>query len=454
MEKERADPEKDQDEKINIVIIGAGRGGKALLQILLEEEKVGIKGIADRRSDAPALALAREFEIYTTNNFEEFFNWNDLDVIIDVTGNPEAARIIEQKRPSNVEVIGGLSSKLMWLLVEEREWWAQVLEEIYRIGLRLISTQKSDSIFQIIVRSATQLTNTPAGSIAIWDKEGERFRLGAAIGFSRHFVKSWKLRKGGLTDYIINQDSPIAIPSIEEATGFDNPILLAEGIKAVLAAPLKASGEIVGILYVDDFKPRRFTEREIAVFSLLANKAALAIQKAKLLEQTKELAITDGLTGLYNHRHFLEIIEYEVERARRYKGTFSLMMMDLDNFKEINDNFGHSKGDKVLREVAKVLSKSARHTDFVARYGGDEFVMILPNTRATDAYHVAERIRENIKHIDLSELKTKITITVSIGIAEFPVSGGTKDKLIAAADSALLSCKKKGRDLVQAKLSQ
>ncbi len=181
--------------------------------------------------------------------------------------------------------------------------------------------------------------------------------------------------------------------------------------------------------------------------------------EAKIHERTHELAeantrlaqlaVTDGLTGLYNHRHFHERLTLEVERSQRSGLPLSLLMMDVDHFKSFNDTYGHPAGDEVLRQLARVLSDARRANDVVARYGGEEFAVILVDTAKFTAAKVAERVRERIRAHDFSEAAPNArTLTTSIGVATFPEDGVDAEALVRSADTALYAAKRAGRDRV------
>jgi diguanylate cyclase (GGDEF)-like protein len=178
------------------------------------------------------------------------------------------------------------------------------------------------------------------------------------------------------------------------------------------------------------------------------NRRTKALRDAN--EQLKKLAATDGLTKIPNHRTFMNTLSQELERAKRYERVLSLVMVDVDYFKNYNDKYGHQAGDKILIHIARILEKSVRASDIVARYGGEEFTLILPETTKSFALETAERIRESVekkifRHKGLNE-KTKITL--SLGVAAFPDDADTVNKLIEQADRALYSAKSKGRNKV------
>ncbi len=179
---------------------------------------------------------------------------------------------------------------------------------------------------------------------------------------------------------------------------------------------------------------------------LFANLAAIAIQNARTYEAMQRQAISDGLTGIHNYRHFQESLKAEVSRAVRYDESFCLLMMDLDHFKTVNDTVGHQKGDDVLRAVANVLRNCSRDSDYLARYGGEEFVMILPRTALDEATTMAERIRTSVARLDAGH--PELRVTMSIGISAFPDSAKDSDGVLGAADAALLRAKNGGRNRV------
>lgn len=177
----------------------------------------------------------------------------------------------------------------------------------------------------------------------------------------------------------------------------------------------------------------------------------MAAQLEKDHAALEEMAIHDGLTGLYNHREFHRLLQAELERSQRYKHPLSLLMLDIDHFKRVNDTYGHQSGDQVLHILADQLRNGIRKVDYAARYGGEEFIIVLPEMIAPDALLVAERLRQSIAAQPITIAQGQviaITITITIGVAAFPDDADSKDKLIAAADKALYAAKAAGRNRV------
>lgn len=322
------------------------------------------------------------------------------------------------------------------------------LIDLLDVAKMVVSTLDMDQVLDAILKSAMKLTATDAGSIALYDKETGELELRAHRGFSRGFVGDarWKVRKGGLTDKILRTNKPTVITNTTNKKFFTNAVAIKEGIKSMVCVPLVLDKEIIGVFYVDDFNPREFTERELRLLYILSSFASMSIRHARQHDNTMKLAITDGLTGLYNHRHFQEVLEKEVSRATRYNDPFSLLIIDIDNFKQVNDRYGHQFGDKVLKQLSEILMSSCRDSDTVARYGGEEFAIILPKVDSTQATLLTQRIKKDIKHKSAALMEGKSPLTVSIGIATCPADDPSRQGLIEKADKALYTAKARGKN--------
>ncbi|MEK6577294.1 MAG: diguanylate cyclase [Nitrospirota bacterium] len=443
---------------INIGIIGAGSGGTELINILHRYQPVTISIVSDRDKDAPGILLARRLKIPTTTDYKKIKK-SDIDILIDVTGDSNVAKDMLEFRRSGIEVIGGESAKFIWQLIEEqtanREEIERLLFEyqsLYDIALKLTSSEDLDRLCNIIVEYATLLTNTPAGSLVMFDEKAGEMSLVASKGFSKNFQRRmrWKLRRTGLTSNILNQTNPLVIFDVNSYPNFDNPVMIKEGVASLMAVPLISEGKIMGILYVDDFKPRNFTPRETSILSLLSKIAALVIEKTRLFEKARLMAITDELTGLYNHRHFLQQLTLEIDRTKRYERPLSFLMVDIDHFKHYNDTNGHLVGNELLREFGHILHDYCRSADIVARYGGEEFAIIMPETDQKKGKRMAERLRKIVEgyKFEAREKQPNGKLTISIGFSSYPNNASTSFELIEKADKALYRAKEGGRNRV------
>ena len=220
-------------------------------------------------------------------------------------------------------------------------------------------------------------------------------------------------------------------------------------IRSFIGAPIMRKEKLLGFINLDSATPNFFDTKYVSRLQTLADQAAIAIENAQLFEEMEKLAITDSLTGLYNRRYFFAYAENEIERSRRYNKHLSIIMMDIDHFKKINDSFGHQIGDQVLKEIADICLAILRKVDVMCRYGGEEFVVLLPETEVADAAHAAERMCTAISSLRLKTEKGDVSVSVSIGVAEMEKSRSSFEKLLAAADKALYSAKETGRNRVR-----
>ena len=219
-------------------------------------------------------------------------------------------------------------------------------------------------------------------------------------------------------------------------------------VRSFISAPVEIRGRVAGLINILSEKPGFFTSFHSERLMAFASQAAVAIENAQLFEQAYHLSITDPLTELSNRRYFFDVAKFEFERTHRYKRTLSIMMVDIDHFKNINDIHGHAVGDLALREIATRIKNSVRAVDIVARYGGEEFIILMPETELNEACQVAERVRRSVADNPIEEDNATINATLSIGVAEIDELSKNMDQLIIYADQALYAAKAAGRNRV------
>ncbi|MBN1871261.1 MAG: sensor domain-containing diguanylate cyclase [Candidatus Omnitrophica bacterium] len=269
-----------------------------------------------------------------------------------------------------------------------------------------------------------------------------------------NLVKSIKipLDEGqGILALTVLEGMPFEVLNDNVRKRVDNKYLNLLSAQFFVTVPLRAKDKVVGIIMVDNvFTKKPITKSDISLLTLFANHAGLAIENSRLYEETVYLSNTDWLTKLWNHGHFQAILSREIAKARDNNTSLSLIMVDIDDFKNYNDQFGHVAGDFVIKSIARLMLDASRKKDYVCRYGGEEFAIILPQATKEDAKNIAHRIRDKIKinKFPKQDVQPKKSFTLSCGVATFPFDAHNKDDLIRNADAALLRAKRSGKDRI------
>ncbi len=219
---------------------------------------------------------------------------------------------------------------------------------------------------------------------------------------------------------------------------------------SLLAAPIMIKDKVIGVLELRNGVKKEYSASEKKLISAITDQLGIAIENALLHKKTELLSLTDDMTSLFNFRFFQQKLKDEIIRSKRYQRDLSILMIDIDHFKKVNDTYGHTKGDFVLRKVSSVITNTVRDVDISSRYGGEEFVVILPETEQRDTMLIAERIRKRVEELDMSDEEglENLKITISIGVASFPENATTEKSLIEAADKAMYNAKRNGRNRV------
>ncbi|MFH1736910.1 MAG: sensor domain-containing diguanylate cyclase, partial [Actinomycetota bacterium] len=317
------------------------------------------------------------------------------------------------------------------------------------LGASLILEEVIDTVVDI---SAKGLMADIGGAL-IFDGKTGLMTIASLRGFNaeeREVINSTTFAPGeGLLGEIFLKKQPVNINDLSEerpgATPFNGRI------KSFAAVPLSTDGYDIGVIFLGKYAIEPFSKEAEEFLETLAGQAAIAVENAKLYAQAQEMAIHDGLTGIYNYRYFMKSLEEEIKRAERYGRTVSLMMIDIDLFKHVNDTYGHQRGDDVLKGLTQTLVNSTRETDIVSRYGGEEFCVILPETELDDAVEVAEKLRISVAKASYAREKGQsMKVTISLGVAAYPVLASNQEELLRKADDALYSAKTKRNMVVSA----
>jgi diguanylate cyclase (GGDEF)-like protein len=302
------------------------------------------------------------------------------------------------------------------------------------------------AVRQYAIEAATRLLNAEAGSLLLIDRDTDELYFEVAVGDKRDEIKPVRFQKGiGIAGWVATHREPVIIhdaPSdirfyrgVDEVSGFTT--------RSMICVPVREKEDVVGVLQVINKKEGSFENDDVMILQTFANQVGIAIENARLFQE----AVTDGHTGLYHHKYFKLRLKEEIDRSRRYDYPLSVVMLDIDFFKKVNDKYGHPVGSRVIERIAEIIMSITRATDISARYGGEEFALILPYASYQYGMEVGERLRRTIEKSDFDGLR----ITVSVGVGHYDGKGGdvTCSDLIKITDKALYAAKEKGRNRVE-----
>lgn len=325
------------------------------------------------------------------------------------------------------------------------------LSVINKINTSLSKTLNYIEIINELIKILSQMIEYVTAGILICNEDILLLNIYPATLRTRSFINDFKEKT--IKKYItlfgpLPKDKEVAIR-------IENPDFIIEDkgegsvIGAFDGAPFKVGNRIIGLLSIAGAKAKAFSHEDLRLIKILTENSAMAIENGLLYKKIEELAITDGLTGVYNHRYFREALHKEIKRSERYNLPFSLLMFDIDDFKKINDTYGHQKGDEVLKGVSQIAREIfQREIDVIARYGGEEFIIILPQTTKENAGIVGERLLTSIRERLFSFAFLPNPVTISLGIASYPYDGKTEIDIMKSADKALYAAKKGGKDRI------
>lgn len=322
------------------------------------------------------------------------------------------------------------------------------LEALKKLSIHLTSSLELPDVLDAVASEAMRLIQK-AFSINIFLYRNHRLSFGVALDANGTRNKPWsKPRSNGLTYNVARSGKIIIVEDLRQHPLYENTP--PDWVGSIIGIPLKFGDTIVGVMNLSRTTTGGFSPSELRLLSLLSDQAAVAISNASLHQLISRQAYSDTLTGLPNRRALDERLEDEVTAARRNNYSFAVMMMDLDGFKAVNDTYGHSTGDEVLRIVFNHMARGVRNTDFLARYGGDELTLILTQSDMSSAQIVASKIAETMRNIKYKLPDGKnLKLGISGGIALYPIHGQIAPDILRAADTALYQAKKYNRGSFQ-----
>ncbi len=320
------------------------------------------------------------------------------------------------------------------------------LDALYRISQLATEGRDLDATLYAILEVAQDLIPRGQCAILLTDDDGRSLRVRAANGYAEG-VQDLAIPLGqGVTGRCASQGHTIVVDELKREPGYIPGVA---GARSEIAVPLIAEGRVLGVLNAESTRAGAFGEEQVRTLSVAAQQAAIVLRSAELQEETRQLAITDPLTGLHNRRHFVERLEKHLYRAERYGERLALLLLDSDYLKIVNDRYGHHAGDRVLQRIARVLEETVRDSDEVARIGGDEFSALLLQADDELAAGIALRLKRKVREVALSsEDGSAIEISCSVGVALFPEDAVDAKALLRAADLALYNAKGRGRNQI------
>lgn len=331
--------------------------------------------------------------------------------------------------------------------MEERlKFEKEKLEEIIGFDEQLTKIRKSDKLIDFVVAKTRKILEIDKCKVMLVDGETKQLYTKSRDGFAEDTPMHLDI-SGSIAEKVILEGQPLLVDDLQTSPQFKNLKHSAYLGSSFMIAPIKLGQDIMGIIIAAD---KRRDPNEIGVFDkvdlkilcAIATAMAVAIENVSFYKELHYLTVTDSLTHTHNYRYFVNSLDYELKRLKRFPGDLSLLMMDIDDFKSFNDEFGHLEGDALLKAITLIVHLNLREVDILCRYGGDEFVVILPQTNREGAVIAAERIKKCVENA-----KFQKTATLSIGVAQYR-DKMTRHDLIYRADRALYQAKSQGRNRV------
>ncbi len=320
-------------------------------------------------------------------------------------------------------------------------------------GKLLTSSLEFKKTVKTILEQAHLLVRGEVWTLLLWDESSKELYFEMTNGKLKKTFKPFTVKPGrGVPGTVVKTGLSILIPDVRENLKYSTEIeqRIITRLRSILAVPVVNKKKTIGVLEMmnkEDGTP--FDAKDLGLLLTLVDQASIAIERSRMYQTMSELVVTDDLTKLFNFRYLEQTLDSELRRSQRYKSEISLVFLDIDHFKEVNDAHGHQAGSQVLIELGKVLIDSLRDVDIIARYGGDEFVVVLPETSVETTHHIVKRLQKHIREFKFLKKKgLKIKLTVSFGIAGYPVHAKNKEDLLKASDHAMYIAKNSGRDRI------
>jgi diguanylate cyclase (GGDEF)-like protein len=323
------------------------------------------------------------------------------------------------------------------------------------LGKALTSSLQLDQVLRTIMEKIDEFLRPDNWSLLLLDEAKQELYFELVVGKASPSLKDVRIKIGqGIAGWVAQNGETVVVPDTAKDTRFFGQVdeKTKTETQSIVAVPVKFRDTCLGVIeLINCMGPEGFDNRDLKLLEALADFAAIALENARHVKRIHELTITDDCTTLYNARHMGFILDTEIYRSQRYNYEFSLVFIDLDHFKQVNDTHGHLVGSRLLAEIGNALKNKCRLIDFAFRYGGDEFVLLLPQTSKESALNVARRLHKMIRESKWLESEgLNIKVTTSLGVASYPADSRSKEGLLHLADEAMYLVKNTSRDSVAA----
>jgi len=325
----------------------------------------------------------------------------------------------------------------------------------HELGKALTSSLQLDQVLRTIMEKINEVLHPDTWSLLLMDTDKQELFFQIATGQGAEALKDVRIKVGqGLAGWVAQSGEAVVVPDTSKDSRFFGQVDEKTKVetRSIVAVPVRFRDHCLGVIeLINSVGPEGFSQRDFALLEALADYAAIAIENARHVQRIHELTITDDCTSLYNARHLNFMLDTEIYRSHRYSFEFSLIFIDLDHFKSVNDTHGHLIGSKLLAEIGEAIKAHCRLIDLAFRYGGDEFVLLLPQTSKENALGVANRLHRLIRDtVWLKAENLNVRVTASVGVACYPKDSRTKAELLHLADEAMYLVKNTSRDSVAA----
>ena len=335
--------------------------------------------------------------------------------------------------------------------VAELKHQVERLSLFHEVGKALFSTLDLQKILQTVMEKISELLQPDSWSLLMMDQRAQELYFEIAIGQDAEKLKDVRLKLGeGIAGWVAKNEEPLLVEDVQNDIRFQPRMdeFTLPNTRSVLCVPIKGREQVLGVIELANCLGKKsFSQEHIPTLKSLADYAAIALENAQYVQRMHALTITDDCTALFNARHLNFVLDTEIYRSSRYGYEFSVIFFDLDHFKQVNDIYGHLVGSKLLWMVGDLIKSNLRLIDYAFRYGGDEFVVILPQTTKENALVVLRRLKELLNSkVFFQDENLNIKVTASFGIAGFPADGRTHREILRKADEAMYLVKKTTRD--------